>query len=267
MKQFSRTKGWRLVGMLVALVLSLTACSQDYAMMYQKAINLFGNGEYAEAAQAFDNLGDYAQAPVYAAYAHGLVLFEQGLYTEATPYFEKSKGFMKATTRYAYCLAYNMEQSGAFAEAAAGFLALADFEDAAIHARYCQGRAAQEASDYETAIFAYEDARLYGDAYTRLEALQGQIYMQAIQLKEEKQYDNAISLFSMLGDFLSSAEQATECKQFLRDDIYDQAERLEAEGQLREAYDVFQGLVGHRDAGDRARLLGERLGIPVEETE
>ena len=39
-----------------------------------RALDTFASGEYAEAAEAFERLGDYAQAPAYAAYSRGLVL-------------------------------------------------------------------------------------------------------------------------------------------------------------------------------------------------
>lgn len=60
---------WRVRGVL----LCLSACSTDYSRSYNRALDTFASGEYAEAAEAFERLGDYAQAPAYAAYSRGLV--------------------------------------------------------------------------------------------------------------------------------------------------------------------------------------------------
>ena len=44
-----------------------------------------------------------------------------------------------------------------------------------------------------------------------------QIYNRAIALKQEGDYQSAIDLFTLLGDYLSSADQAVECKMCIRD--------------------------------------------------
>ena len=65
----------------------------------------------------------------------------------------------------------------------------------------------------------------------------------------------------VLGDYLSSADQAVECKTYLRDAEYDQADALEASGDLQGAYDLFSSLSGYRDAAQRAEDLAAQLGI------
>ena len=59
----------------------------------------------------------------------------------------------------------------------------------------------------------------------------------------------------------SSADQAVECKTYLRDAEYDQADALEASGDLQGAYDLFSSLSGYRDAAQRAETLAAQLGI------
>ena len=82
-----------------------------------------------------------------------------------------------------------------------------------------------------------------------------------IALKQEGDYQTAIDLFMLLGDYLSSADQAVECKTYLRDAEYDQADALEASGDLQGAYDLFSSLSGYRDAAQRAENLAAQLGI------
>ena len=72
-----------LLGLCVAVAVCLSACSTDYSRSYNRALDTFASGEYAEAAEAFERLGDYAQSASYAAYSRGLVLYEQGQYAQA----------------------------------------------------------------------------------------------------------------------------------------------------------------------------------------
>ena len=259
-------KWWLLVGLLVALVFGAAGCSGNYSIAYQKAIDTFAGGDYVAAATAFEKLKDYGEAPVYAAYSRGLTLFEQGFYTEAAPYFEKSQEFMYGASRYAYCNAHILEESGEFAAAAEGFQALGEFEDAMARENYCKARIAEADKDYTTALYGYEAAGEYSDAPDRLMSLQNQMYQYAIQLKEERKYQQALVLFGLLGDYLSSAAQAKECKDFFREDLYAQGEQFAAAGRVQEAYDAFKGLSGYRDSESWVLDLGTQLGI-FEETD
>lgn len=249
--------------MCLALLLSFSGCTQDKSRSYNKAVDLFADGEFGEAAEAFAKLGEYANAPTYAAYSQGLVLYNQGQYSAAEPYFAQTRSFMYGSERYQYCHAYALMDAGQYAEAAQAFRAMEDFEDAPLQAEYCHARAAEDAKDYETALYGYEAAVSLHDAEDRLYNLQGQLYNRAIALKEEGKYADAIILFNMLGPYLSSAAQAVECQEYLLDEQYAQADALEAAGDLQAAFDLFNALSSFRDAADRAQLLADRLGIKI----
>lgn len=253
----------RLILLCLLLLISLSACTQDHSRAYNKAVSLFADAQYAEAAEAFDRLGDYAQSAVYAAYSHGLVLYDQGQYSAAEPYFEQVRTFMYGEERYQYCHAHRLMADGQYAEAASVFRSLGEFEDASLQSSYCAARAAEEAMDYESALYGYEAALGLHDAEDRLYNLQGQIYNRAIFLKESAQYSEAIVLFNMLGSYLSSAAQAVECQEYLLDQQYDEADALEAAGDLQSAYELFSALASYRDAADRAQVLADTLGIKI----
>ena len=259
--KFIRRAG--LMCLCAVLLLSLTACTQDKSLTYNRAVNLFASADYAEAAKVFEKLGDYASAPTYAAYSQGLVLYEQGQYSAAAPYFEKTQDFMYGRERYRYCYAHSLMDAGQFADAFAAFAAMGAFEDAPIQAQYCEARAAEDSKDYETALYGYEAALGLHDAEDRLYNLQGQIYNRAIALKEEGNYASALVLFTMLGDYLSAPAQAVECKEIGLDLQYDQADALEAQGDLQAAFDIFYALSSYRDAADRAHALADQLGIQI----
>ncbi len=261
------TKQTLLLTLMLLLFCGLSACSSNPASAYQRAVDAFAASDYEAAATGFERLGDYQQAATYAAYARGMVLFEKADFAAAKPYFEKSKDFMYGQSRYTYCHAFTLESEGNFTQAAEQYLSLGDFENAPACGNYCAARAAEEAKDYETALYCYGAAQGYADATARLDNLQTQVYDYAVQLKSEGNFEQALNLFSKLGDYFDSPAQARQCKEFFREQLYVAAEALENEGKLQEAYQAFLGLAGYSDAETRAHLLAERLGIQTEELE
>ena len=163
----NRARLGALLGLCAAVALCLSACSTDYSRSYNRALDTFASGEYAEAAEAFERLGDYAQAAGYAAYSRGLVLYEQGQYAEAEPYFAQSREILYGDERYQYCHAHVLAQEGRFAEAAEAFEAIGEFEDAPLRCQYCLGRDAEAGARYDEALFAYEAAITIDDAENR----------------------------------------------------------------------------------------------------
>ena len=253
----------RICFLLIAVLFVLTGCTQNNSGKFESAIKLFASGDYAEAAAAFEKLGDYATSPTYAAYSRGLVFYEQGQYAQAEPYFAQARDFMYGEERYQYCHAIALMENGRYADAAAAFADMGDFEDAPMQAEYCLARQAEENRDYETALYRYENAGNLHDAQERLVNLQGQLYNHAIALKADGNYAGAMTLFTMLGDYLSAADQAIECKEVGLEQQYTDAEVLEAKGDLQGAFDLFLALSSYRDAADRAQTLADQLGIEI----
>ena len=219
-------KRWKRFLLLGFVFILLTGCTANHSESYRRALDIFASGEYEEAAQAFEKLGDYQQSAQYAAYSRGLVLWEQGDYLNAEPYFEQCQTLLMGGQRYAYCHACALEAAGDAAGAAEAFGKLGDFEDAALHQYYNEGVDAENRKDYEKALYDYSAAGNVADASDRLLNLQGQIYNRAIELREERSYEEAIYLFTILGDYLSSARQAVECEQIFRDEQYSQADAM-----------------------------------------
>ena len=258
-----RKKRCLLLLMLASLPFCLSCCTQNNSGKFESAVKLFANGDYPEAAEAFEKLGDYATAPTYAAYSRGLVLYDQGQFSAAEPYFATTREFMYGEERYQYCHAFVLLEAGQLAEAEAAFLKMGEFEDASVQAQYCAARAAEERKDYEAALYGYQASASLHDAEDRLYNLQGQLYNRAIALKSEGNYAGAMPLFTMLGDYLSAADQAIECKEIGLEQQYADAEALEAMGDDQSAFDLFYALSGYRDAADRAQELANRLGIEI----
>ena len=114
------------------------------------------------------------------------------------------------------------------------------------------------------ALYAYMDAGSIENAPVLLDNLQTQIYDRAKQFKSEGRFEEALNLFGKLGDYFDSPAQAMECKDFYRDQLYQAAEALLANGNKMEAYQAFLGLSGYSDAEQRSQMLAAELGIKVE---
>ena len=247
--------------LLLCLCAVLVAGCGNSTAAYEDALEVFGEGDYAEAAAAFTKLGDYLQAETYAAYAQGLTYWEQGSYDLAEPYFEQTQSFMYGAQRYRFCHAYVLEQAGAFADAAAWYAALEAFEDAPQRAAYCAARAAMADSDYAAAMTHYRDANGYADAAARLDSLNFEVYTRAKTLMDEADYEQALTLFMLLGDHYDAPDQARLCKNYFQDQTYAAAEALIAVGDMQGAYEKFTMLTGYRDAATRADELAKQLGL------
>ena len=254
--------GKRLMMILLVCLLAflMTGCG-DKEDAYDKALAIFAEGDYAQAATAFEKLGDFLQAETYAAYAQGLTYYEQGSYAAAEPYFAMTRDFMYGDQRYRFCHAYVLEEAGAFQEAAEWYEALGEFEDAARRAAYCTARIAEAAEDYETALVKYSEASGYQDAEARLDALNFAIFERATALMNALDYQQAILLFTLLGDRYDAPEYARFCKNKMQEQDYLAGEQMIKDGDLQGAYDLFHALVGFRDAASRADELANLLGI------
>lgn len=260
MRKTKPGKRFRALLSVCLLALLVSGCG-DKEAAYDKALAIFAGGDYAQAAAAFDKLGDFLQAETYAAYSQGLTYYNQGNYAAAEPYFESTLGFMYGQQRYNFCHAYVLEAAGAFEEAARWYEALGAFEDAPARAAYCLARVAVENGEYETALVKFADAGAYGDAADRLDALNFEIYDRAIALLDARDYRQAFLLFTLLGDRYDADEYARTAKNYMLEQDYLSAEQMIKDGNPQGAYDVFHAMAGFRDSAARASELALELGI------
>lgn len=54
-------KRWKRFLLLGLVFVLLTGCTANHSESYRRALDIFASGEYEEAAQAFEKLGDYQQ--------------------------------------------------------------------------------------------------------------------------------------------------------------------------------------------------------------
>lgn len=102
---------------------------------------------------------------------------------------------------------------------------------------YHQAVALRENGQYGEAIAAFAELGEYSDAAQQLSETR---YQQATNLRAFGKYDEAIALFAELGNYYDAAAQVTETK-------YQKATNLNAFGKYDEAYAIYVTLTGYKD--------------------
>lgn len=200
---------------------------------YENAISCLKDARYADAAAAFEALGEYRDAPSYL------------LYSRAAEAGEK----------------------GDCQTAADNLAALGGFSDSAMLSAYYRGRAYEDARQYEQAIPVYSGISLYRDAGTRLAALPDKIferdYESARALEDKEQLERAAAAFEQLGEYKDSASRAAALRAKLEeqrlDAVYARAEAEEAEDRLTQARKTFLSISDYKDSAARAEAILETL--------
>ena len=104
--------------------------------------------------------------------------------------------------------------------------------------KYQQAVALRENGRYDDAIAAFAELGDYSDAAQQLSETK---YQQALMLRESGQYDDAIAAFAELGDYSDAAQQLPKTK-------YQQAVALRENGQYDDAIAAFAELGDYSDA-------------------
>ena len=213
-KRLRRTAIIALPAALALLVISIVLMP---VISYRQAEKLLEAGRYEEAAAAFAELDDYADAA------------ERALACR-------------------YVGAEALLEAEQYDEAAAAFAALGDYEDSAERAlacRYAKAEVLLEAGQYDEAAAAFAELDEHADSAERALACR---YAKAEVLLEAGRYEEAAAAFAELDDYAD----ATERSQSL---FYQQAESLLEAGRTPEAAIAFGRADGYRDARARSAAL------------
>ena len=250
-KRLRRTAIIALPAALALLVISIVLMP---VISYRQAEKLLEAGRYEEAAAAFAELDDYADAAERALacrYVGAEALLEAEQYDEAAAAFAALGDYEDSAERALACRYAKAEvllEAGQYDEAAAAFAELdehADSAERALACRYAKAEVLLEAGRYEEAAAAFAELDDYADATERSQSL---FYQQAESLLEAGRYEEAAAAFAELDDYAD----ATERSQSL---FYQQAESLLEAGRTPEAAIAFGRADGYRDARARSAAL------------
>ncbi len=102
---------------------------------------------------------------------------------------------------------------------------------------YHQAVVLRENGKYDEAIAVFTELNDYSDAKVQITETE---YQQAVALRENGHYDDAIAAFAKLGNYSDAVTQITETK-------YQQANNLNAAARYDEAYAIYVTLTGYKD--------------------
>ena len=220
-------------GVLLAVIVAVIIVIAGKSAAYRDAGALFETGKYAEAEDAYDELGGFSDSRSMAKIAHSCdaaaALADKGRYADALEELDGIEGYPAVDALRADCEkgavyqeAEALMDKGEYAAAKEKFLSVSGFSDAAELAVTCQN-----AIDYE----------------------------QAVGLLESGDYDEARAIFDRMPEFRDAADLSLQCQYGIQ---YDQAASLLGQGMYEEALGLFEALadVSFRDAGDMATLCG-----------
>ncbi len=220
-------------------------------MRYKDAMSLYEDGDYDEALDAFEAMGDYKDAPdmINACnYGKAMDLFDDEKYEKALKAFDKLGDYKDAKEQMKACsyeIALELLKDQEYEEAAEAFAALGDYDNAAKKAQECYyelGMNCYYYSDYEEAAAYFEKA---GDSDDVIEMLNACNYEFAYDLYLDSAYEEAAAAFEALGDYSDAADMAKKCTYNIAYDLY-------WEDQYQEASLIFDSLGDYSDAADMA---------------
>ena len=220
--------------------------------IYDEAIHMAGNGEFAQSVEMLGALSDYRDSASLKAYYAAFKLEQDNLYADASAAFTELGDYKNAATQATEVLqrgyekAETLERAGDQDGATAVFESLGDYRDSDSRAHqpwYDTGVAKREAKDWYAAIQAFEKAGNYSDAETQILETR---YQQALYKREQENWEEAAELFASIGEYKASS--TTE----INETVYQHASAAEEKGDQEEAYRLFLSVKDYKDAFERA---------------
>lgn len=234
--------------------------------VYDKAVQLAGNGEFGQSIVMLNALSSYNDSSDLKKYYTAFKLEQEEKIAEAAEVFKELGDYRNSEEQVGLVLqrgydkADVLEKAGNQEEASVIFASLGDYEDSFERANkpfYDLGLAKREEKDWYAAIQAFEKAGAYSDAETQILETR---YQQAEYKREQNNWEEAVRLFTDLGEYKDSVLQVNET-------YYQQANAMEEKGDREGAYHLFTSLGRYKDAYDRANKPYYELGVAKREAQ
>lgn len=261
--------------LLVCVSIGAAGCSAySNQRYYERAQLMMGSGEYAGAAELFEQLGEYEDSAEYALYAAALDALQSGKTDLARANLLEIAPFKSADRYLRYLDALDAEDEGDLDSALDIYASLGSFEDCAERSQALeaaipeqtirQGRQMMSQGDYEGArelflsLNGYGQSRALADACTA--AIARKAYLAAEDLLDSGDYLGAMNAFAAMGDTLDAAHRAEECRSLLLKQAEEafQAVTLETADTLDE---LLESLSADAAFAEIRQALAEKFGV------
>ena len=282
-------KSWKVVlclCLILALIMGLCACGDDapkpagpksnsIADRYIYAQELLGAGQYAEAAAAFDAVGDYEDAAKLAMYAKAAALGESGQYDAAIDAFNSFGDYKSSADMAVYYRARKEQAKGNYGSAIKRYNKIILFKDSAQRVEECKqamydiAASYAEQGDLYMAWYAFDfiaSEYQYSDSRARANEYLGQLkqgYAAAQTLEQAGNYEEAIAAYEKLGDYSDCKSRITACRKQIRLKAdYDAAVALQQAGEYDEAIALFEELGDYNDSKAQVTACQNAINEP-----
>ncbi|MBR1685182.1 MAG: hypothetical protein IJ708_08585, partial [Clostridia bacterium] len=267
-------KTWIILGSMLLLLCTLNSsfAETNEEKLFSQAMSQLSQAKYEEAAQSFDQLGAYSDAPLWAMYSRALQNIEDEAYALASVSLEQLGDFNDSQLRLQEVLSLSYEQVWDYESALKVYRAYPNYLDFAERAKaipekirdreYRIAEGYEEAGKLQEALDAFNALLPYRDSTQRAAALQKQIvqaaYEAAEALEQEGALEAAYNAFTEVVPYADSESRAEKILETMHAQSYAEAERLEQAEDFYSAYQLFLSLKDYQDSRERAQALQDR---------
>ena len=229
--------------------------ASDYAEKYKAAGEKKEDGQYAEAAAGFTELGDYEDSKslcTECTYLYAKKLMDSAEYEKAEIIFIGLDGYLDSAdlvTECRYLQAKALMASGSVKEATAAFVTLEEYKDSKILIRQIDADALFDEGKLADAWKIYADL---DDEYRTHDSEYEERYLTAAGELENLKYDDARTHFLELGGYKDSANLARKC-------FTDKAEAYMAKGLYMNAISIYTSLEENEKVSKCHYLFAQKL--------
>lgn len=187
-------------------------------------------------------------------YKQAIDLYEDGSFSQAADAFKELGNYNDSAEKYnaaAYNTAVELEESGKHAEARAIFESLGEYEDCVTRVKACiysEATATLEEKNFDAAAKLFEEIKDYADSDEKIKECS---YQKALSLLDEKQYESAVEILAKLGKYSDSADKIKEAKYMYITDNFDKKNKTTvkylkelAKSSYRNTVDLQKELLG-----------------------
>jgi len=220
----------RIFALVLAMVmaLGLTGCATPEGQ-YNAANKLLIKGEYEKAAEKFEALGSFNDAPQMTRYCRAMAAGENGQYESAVKTFEAMGDFKDCPSLVTYYTARYYEAEGGK------------------ETDHLKWYSAEGWKYYEKAYEIYDTLPMFRDSDTRAEACHKAMYDRGVALADGGNYEQAANLMEMMSmEYDEYPDSGEKCQYYAG--CYEMQE-----GNYDLAYGYFIGLEDYMDAPTRAQ--------------
>ena len=261
-----RQKKSKIVKASIAAILTVAVVGGVFAFVYptyikpskdyEKAIMLEEQGDYDQAIKQYLNLGSYKDASdkvKSTKYKKASSLVDGKKYDDALALFDELNDYDDSKDRILdtkYKKADELQQEELFDNAITIFSELGSYSDSETMIKYIQAKQLKKDNKLFEAIESFNNIISFRDSKELYEQTCKQQYDEALQILNDKKFDDAHDIFVKLGSYSDSEKQANES-------LYQKGEDLFAKGSYQSAINIFSEL-DYKDSSDKINEVKQK---------